>query len=213
MVSTLNRRSILFHVFDVTLNIVIIVAIVGLIRTFIVSPFQIEGNSMVETLEHKEYIVINKFRYLFGQPNRGDIVVFRPPTDQSKYYVKRVIGLPGETVVVKDGNVYLREETKGDILLNESSYLSPANEGKTYRFNSNGGISAGDTSEEVFEVPQGQYLVLGDNRQGSLDSRSFAYLGTHQTAYVPESNIKGSVWFVALPVTKIHAFEAPEYQL
>ncbi|MBP9850625.1 MAG: signal peptidase I [Candidatus Peribacteraceae bacterium] len=213
MVSTLNRRSILFHVFDVTLNIVIIVAIVGIIRTFIVSPFQIEGNSMIETLEHKEYIVINKFRYLFGHPNRGDIVVFRPPTDQSKYYVKRVIGLPGETVVVKDGNVYLREETKGDILLNESSYLSPANEGKTYRFNSNGGISAGDTSEEVFEVPQGQYLVLGDNRQGSLDSRSFAYLGTHQTAYVPESNIKGSVWFVALPVTKIHAFEAPEYQL
>jgi len=213
MVSNLNRRSILFHVFDVTLNIVIIVAIVGIIRTFIVSPFQIEGNSMVETLEHKEYIVINKFRYLFGEPKRGDIVVFRPPTDQAKYYVKRVIGLPGETVVIRDGNVYIREEKRGDIMLNESSYLSPASEGKTYRFNSNGGISAGDTSEEVFEVPEGQYLVLGDNRQGSLDSRSFAYLGTHQTAYVPENNIKGSVWFVALPVTKIHAFEAPEYQL
>lgn len=213
MVSNLNRRSILFHVFDVTLNIVIIVAIVGIIRTFIVSPFQIEGNSMVETLEHKEYIVINKFRYLFGAPKRGDIVVFRPPTDQAKYYVKRVIGLPGETVVVRDGNVYLRDEKRGDIMLNESSYLSPASKGKTYRFNSNGGISAGDTSEEVFQIPEGQYLVLGDNRQGSLDSRSFAYLGTHQTAYVPESNIKGSVWFVALPVTKIHAFEAPEYQL
>lgn len=212
MATNLSRRSILFHVFDVTLNIVIIVAIVGIIRTFIVSPFQIEGNSMVNTLEHKEYIVINKFRYLFGEPQRGDIVVFRPPTDEAKYYVKRVIGLPGDTVVVRDGKVFIREGKKGDVELNEP-YLSDANQGKTYRFNSNGGISAGDTSEEVFEVPDGQYLVLGDNRQGSLDSRSFAYLGTHQTAYVPQKNIKGSVWFVALPVTKIHAFEAPQYQL
>lgn len=211
MSSNLTRRSILFHVFDVTLNIVIIVAIVGIIRTFIVSPFQIEGNSMIDTLEHKEYIVINKFRYIFGEPHRGDIVVFRPPTDEGKYYVKRVIGLPGDTIVVRDGSVYLREGGK-DIELQEP-YLSPANQGKTYRFNSNGGISAGDTSEEVFDVPEGQYLVLGDNRQGSLDSRSFAYLGNHETAYVPQNNIKGSVWFVALPITKIHAFEAPEYQL
>lgn len=212
MVTHLNRRSILFHVFDVTLNIVIIVAIVGIIRTFIVSPFQIEGNSMVSTLEHKEYIVINKFRYLIGEPQRGDIVVFRPPSEPGKYYVKRVIGLPGDTIVIRDGNVFVRESEKGDIELSEP-YLSAASEGKTYRFNSNGGISAGDGSEEVFEVPEGQYFVLGDNRQGSLDSRSFAYLGTHQTAFIPQKNIKGSVWFVALPITKIHAFEAPHYEL
>ncbi|OGJ68010.1 signal peptidase I, partial [Candidatus Peribacteria bacterium RIFCSPLOWO2_02_FULL_51_10] len=72
------KRSLLFHVFDVTLNIVIIVAIVAIIRTFVVSPFQIEGNSMIDTLEHKEYIVINKFRFIFSEPQRGDIVVFRP---------------------------------------------------------------------------------------------------------------------------------------
>ncbi len=211
MVQISQKRNILFHIFDVSLNIVIIVVIVGIIRTFIVSPFQIEGSSMVDTLEHKEYIVINKFRYLFGSPNRGDIVVFIPPTDDSKYYVKRVLGLPGDKIVVRDGKVYLREE-KGDTELNES-YLSSSNQGKTYRFNSNGGISAGDTSEEAFDVPAGQYFLLGDNRQGSLDSRSFAYLGTHETAYIPEKNIKGSVWFVALPVTKIHAFQTPEYQL
>lgn len=208
----MNHRSILFHIFDVTLNIVIIIAIVAVIRTFIVSPFQIDGNSMVDTLEHKEYIVINKFRYLMGAPERGDIVVFRPPTDLSKYYVKRVIGLPGDRIVIRGGNVYLREEGKGDVQLQEP-YLSSASDGKTFRFSGNGGISAGDTSEEVFDVPEGQYFVLGDNRQGSLDSRSFAYLGTHQTAYIPEKNIKGSVWFVALPITKIHAFETPEYQL
>jgi signal peptidase I len=200
------KRSIWFHIFDVALNIVIIVAIVAIIRTFIVSPFQIEGNSMVDTLENKEYIVINKFRYLFGTPNRGDIVVFRPPTDLTKYYVKRVIGLPGETVVIRNGNVYIRDAEKGDIELQEP-YLGTMNSGKTYRYPVNGG----DTSEEVFEIPSDQYFLLGDNRQGSLDSRSFAYLGTHDTAFVPRPNIKGSVWFVALPVTKIHAFEPPNY--
>ncbi len=208
MSATPRQRSLWFHLFDVTLNILIIIAIVAFIRTFIVSPFQIEGNSMVDTLEHKEYIVINKFRYLFTQPQRGDIIVFRPPTDLTKYYVKRVIGLPGDTIVVKDGFVYLREPEKGDIKLNEP-YLSASNAGRTFRYP----VNSGDTSEEVFQVPAGQYFVLGDNRQGSLDGRSFGHMGTKESAYVPRTNVKGSFWFVALPIPKIHAFEAPDYQL
>lgn len=212
MASHLTQRSILFHVFDVALNIVIIVAIVAIIRTFIVSPFQIEGNSMISTLEDNEYIVINKFRYLFKTPERGDIVVFRPPSDLSKHYVKRVIGVPGDTVVIRDGSVYLRREGMPDTKL-EEPYLSEANSGRTYRFSSAGGVSGGDTSEEAFIVPEGSYFLLGDNRQGSLDSRTFPYLGTRQSAFVPEENIKGSVWFVALPVSRIHAFEAPVYDL
>lgn len=202
------KRSLWFHLFDVTLNIVIIVAIVAIIRTFVVSPFQIEGNSMIETLEHKEYIVINKFRYLFTVPERGDIVVFRPPTDPGKYYVKRVIGLPGDTIVVRDGFAFLRDENKGDIKL-EESYLGSLSLGKTYRYP----VNSGDTSEETFTVPEKQYFLLGDNRQGSLDSRSFGHLGTDEESFVPQGNIKGSVWFVALPITKIHAFEAPNYNL
>jgi signal peptidase I len=188
------------------------VAIVGIIRTFIVSPFQIEGNSMTSTLENKEYIVINKFRYLMNTPQRGDIVVFRPPSDAGKYYVKRVIGLPGDSIVIRGGKVFKRSEGKGDIQLQEP-YLSDSNQGHTYRFSSAGGVSGGDTSEEVFIVPDEQYFLLGDNRQGSLDSRTFPYLGTHQSAFVPQHNVKGSVWFVALPVTKIHALEAPTYDL
>lgn len=211
MTTKLTRRSILFHVFDVALNIVIIVAIVGIIRTFIVSPFQIEGSSMVQTLEDKEYIVINKFRYLLNTPSRGDIVVFHPPTDPKKYYVKRVIGLPGDTVVIRDGRVFIRS-SNGETELDEP-YLSDSSRGSTYRFNSQGGVAASDSSEEDFLVPEGEYFLLGDNRKGSLDSRTFPYLGNHQSAFVSRSNIKGSVWFVALPITKIHAFETPKYSL
>lgn len=203
-----TSRSFLFHFFDVVLNIVIIVAIVAMIRTFIVSPFQIEGNSMIDTLENKEYIVINKFRYLFKTPDRGDIVVFRPPTDPGKYYVKRVIGLPGETIVIRDGNVYLRNADRKDTKI-EEPYLSSINAGKTYRYP----VQSGDTTEEAFEIPQGSYFLLGDNRQGSLDSRSFSHVDSEHTAFVPRGSIKGSVWFVALPITKIHAFEAPTYDL
>ncbi len=205
---TTTTRGVLFHIFDVVLNIVIIVAIVALIRTFIVSPFQIEGNSMVDTLENKEYIVINKFRYFFKAPERGDIVVFRPPTDPGKYYVKRVIGLPGETVVVRDGSVYIRKPGNEDQKLSES-YLNANNSGKTFRYP----VNSGDTTEEDFTIPADQYFLLGDNRQGSLDSRSFGHLGTHTTAFVPQNDIKGSVWFVALPITKVHAFTAPEYDV
>jgi signal peptidase I len=204
---TISQRSLTYHILDIALNIVIIVTIVGVIRTFIVSPFQVEGNSMVDTLEHNEYIVINKFRYLFRSPERGDIVVFRAPTDPSKYYVKRVIGLPGDTVVIRSGNVYLRTEGE-EQELNEA-YLSEMNQNRTYRYP----VSSGDTREEVFQVPGGEYFLLGDNRLGSLDSRSFAHIDATHTAFVDRSAIKGSVWFVAFPVTKIHAFTAPEYSI
>jgi signal peptidase I len=204
----IDRQSLLFHFFDVILNIVIIIAVVAIVRTFIVSPFQIDGNSMIDTLEHREYIVINKFRYLFHNPSRGDIVVFRPPSDLYKYYVKRVIGLPGETIVVRDGLVFLRDAKKGDILLKEP-YLSPMNAGKTYRYP----VTSGDTNEEVFSIPEDHYFVLGDNRQGSLDSRSFTHVNKKDTPYIPEKNIKGNVWFIALPLSKIHAFGPQNYGL
>src|SRR3989338_434685 len=104
-----RRHGIVFHLFDVLFNIVVIVAIVAGIRTFLVSPFQVEGNSMVDTLEDKQYIIINKLAYILGDPKRGDVVVFRPPSDQEKYYVKRVIGLPGDTVSIRGGFVYLQK--------------------------------------------------------------------------------------------------------
>lgn len=203
-----RSRGLLFHLLDVFLNIVMIVGIVAGIRTFLVSPFQVEGNSMLDTLEHREYIIINKFAYLVGKPQRGDVVVFRPPNDHKKHYVKRVIGIPGDEVIIRDGRVYLRPGGKGPEQELPENYLNAQNAGRTYQHPPN----SGNTQERRFSVPENAYFLLGDNRQGSLDSRSFgAQPGT--SAFVPEDDIKGKVWFVALPITKIHALEPPAYGL
>ena len=204
-----KQRGLWFHVLDVVLNVVVIVAIVGGIRTFLVSPFQVEGNSMTSTLENSEYIIINKLAYYIGTPARGDVVVFRPPNEPGKYYVKRVIGLPGDEVIIRGGSVFLHVAGKQTVEKLNEPYLDEKNAGKTFRHPP----GSGDGSEVHYRVPQGRYLVLGDNRQGSLDSRSFTGKDGEPDPFVPTANIKGRVWFVALPITKIHAMTAPEYGL
>ncbi len=206
-------RGILYNIVDVLLNVIIIVAIVAVIRTFVVSPFEVEGNSMVPTLEDNQYIIINKLGYFLGStfgmesklPVRGDVVVFRPPSDGRKYYVKRIIGLPGDEIVIRDGQVFIMSEGI-EQRLNEL-YLDERNANHTFR----APVGNGDRSEERYVIPEGKYFLLGDNRQGSLDSRSFRDSSGEATPYVSQENIAGRVWFVALPITKSHALETPEY--
>lgn len=161
---------------------------------------------MVDTLSDKEYIVINKFAYLWNAPKRGEVVVFRPPSDEKKYYVKRVIGEPGDEVIIQDGYVYLRKSGEKEVRKLAEDYLNERNAGHTFRHPP----QSGDKTKIVFDVPAGAYFLLGDNRQGSLDSRSFTVEG-ESVPFVSTEEIKGKVWFVALPVTKIHALESPEY--
>ncbi|PIQ76584.1 signal peptidase I [Candidatus Peregrinibacteria bacterium CG10_big_fil_rev_8_21_14_0_10_49_24] len=203
-----KKHGLLFHLLDVILNIVIIVTIVVVIRTFLVSPFQVEGSSMVGTLEHREYIIINKLAYYIGSPNRGDVVVFRPPNDMKKHYVKRIIGIPGDTVILRDGYVYVQEKGGAEVKLQED-YLNERNKGHTYSHPP----TSGNTEERRYEVPEGSYFLLGDNRQGSLDSRSFSDDNGNFIPFVEEGNIKGLVWFIALPITKIQALEPPNYRM
>ncbi len=209
MVRAQRQQGVLFQFFDVLVNIVVIVAVVVGIRTFLVSPFQVEGNSMVGTLEDKEYIIINKLVYFVSHPQRGDVVVFFPPhEDHEKYYVKRIIGTPGDEVVIKNGNVYVRTASGSTLEKLPEPYLDEQNAGKTFAQ-----PHGGSDREVRYTVPKDRYFVLGDNRQGSLDSRSFVTQREQAVPFVPEESIKGKVWFVALPVSKIHALEPPEYGL
>lgn len=203
-----TQHGLAFHLFDVALNLAIIIAIVGTIRTFLVSPFQVDGNSMIPTLEHNEYIIINKFAYLVGKPHRGDVVVLKPPTDPKRPYVKRVIGVPGDEVIIEGGDVYVRPNGDEETMLKEP-YLSSKNSGHTYQ----APPSSGNTSEIVYKVPEGSYFLLGDNRQGSLDSRSFRDGEGVSAPFVPEDHILGRVWIIAFPISKIQALEAPDYQI
>ncbi len=209
MVQIEKRHGIWFHILDVAFNIVVIVAIVTGIRGFLVSPFQVEGSSMTSTLEDNQYIVINKLAYHIGSPGRGEIVVFRPPNEARKYYVKRVIGMPGDEVILRDGYVYVRAKGEERETKLDETYLDERNIGKTFRHPP----GSGDTGEMRFIVPEGRYFLMGDNRQGSLDSRSFTLPNGEPAPFVAEDSIKGRVWFVALPVTKIHALEPPDYNL
>lgn len=161
---------------DIALNIVSIVVLVLLLRTFIMSPFQVYGISMCNTLNYHgdkcidsygDYIIINKSSYLqlpgwkVGTPQRGDVIVFRSPQNHQEFFIKRVIALPGESIELIDGYVYLyNSEHPRGIKLAEP-YLSAANQGNTV---ATGGISK-------FTVPAGHYFVLGDNRSKSSDSR------------------------------------------
>lgn len=198
-------RGALYNVIDVLLNVLIIVAIVAAIRTFVVSPFEVEGNSMIPTLEDNEYIIINKIGYLLDKPQRGDVVVFRPPTDIHKYYVKRIIGIPGDEVIIRNGKVFLRIEEDERELPEE--YLDERNRDRTFK----APVGAGERAEERYPVPEDQYFLLGDNRQGSLDSRSFQNDRNEPTPFISRGDISGRVWFVALPITKSHALETPDY--
>lgn len=202
-----QRQSVLFHLLDVALNVIVIVAIVAGVRTFLVSPFQVEGSSMTSTLEDREYIIINKLAYFIGQPERGDVVVFRPPSDMTKYYVKRVIGVPGDSITIKNGYVYVQPAGAKTATKIDEPYLDDRNQGHTFA------KPGSDEQEAHFQVPAGNYFLLGDNRQGSLDSRSFVDADKNPIPYVPQSDIKGRVWFVALPLSKIEEIVPAHYNI
>jgi len=141
-----------------------------------------------------------------GEPSRGDVVVFHPPSDSRKYYVKRIVGLPGDEIIIRDGKV-IHVDNGVERELKEI-YLDERNTGRTFI----APVGTGDKTEKKYTVPEGSYFLLGDNRQGSLDSRSFRSSQGEETPYVEVSNIAGKVWFVALPITKSHALQSPDYE-
>ena len=147
---------------------VIALLIVIPIRVFVAQPFIVSGTSMVPTFSNKDYLIVDEISYRFHQPERGDVIIFRYPKDPKKFFVKRIIGLPGETVSL---------DTNGIVTIKNSVHPDGFTLDEPYVKN----IQAKAFPETT--MPDDEYFVMGDNRSGSSDSRAWGLL--------PEKNIVG----------------------
>ncbi len=143
------------HSFAVTL--VVVLAIVLPIRAYIAKPFIVKGSSMDPTFETWDYLIVDEATYNFRKdPERGDVVIFKAPTAKGTYYIKRIIGLPGETVKIINGQVVIINDKFKEGYSLDEPYIS--NKNKSYK-------------NIELKLKDDEYFVMGDNRAGSYDSR------------------------------------------
>lgn len=162
----------------------IAMAIIIPIRYFLVQPFFVRGASMEPTFEDGEYLLIDQLSYRFREPRRGEVIVFHYPNDPSQFFIKRIIGLPGDLVTIQDGQVVIQNgEFSNGAVLDESEYLDP-------------NVRTGGQTET--QLGENEFFVLGDNRPASSDSRSWGLL--------PRENIVGRTWIRAFPLGRITVF-------
>jgi signal peptidase I len=181
-----------------------VVLIIVPLRVFLIQPFFVQGASMEPNFEDKEYLIINEIGYKktdvgftygdkevnfftvspFKDLRRGDVVVFRYPKNPSVYYIKRIIGLPGERIEISHSGVKIfNKENPNGLILDEKSYLSPSEE---------------TIGEETTNLTDEEYFVMGDNRKYSSDSRSWGP--------VPKEDVIGKVLIRAWPFSKAKIF-------
>lgn len=171
--------SVLIDLFE---TIVIAGGIFVVIYAFLFRPFQVNGQSMYPNFHDGEYVLTNLISLRVEPLKRGDVIVFHAPPSPDKDFIKRIIGLPGDTVMVKNGDVYVNNQK-----LDESAYLSSSV--KTY-----GGAFLADG--KTFTVPANNYFVLGDNREFSSDSREWGL--------VPREKIIGKSLLIYWPPQLFH---------
>lgn len=144
--------------FDFLQGIVVVLAILVMVYLFLVSPQEINGASMEPSFFNGEYILTNKIQYKMREPARGDVVIFKSPKNKEVDYIKRVIGLPGDTVSLRDNALYVNGQKidepylRPDVVIFGGSYLQ---------------------EDQEITVPEGTLFVVGDNRPHSSDSREF----------------------------------------
>lgn len=164
--------------------IVISLVIIIPVRYFLLQPFFVKGASMEPNFFDHEYLVIDEISYRFKEPHRGDIVVFRYPKDPRQFFIKRIVALPNETIEIKNNTVYIN-----GVKIDESQYLPTDNA----------------TVGNVFtKLGPTEFFVMGDNRNYSLDSRSFGP--------VTKEFIVGRAWFRGFPFNKFKIFSSPDYK-
>lgn len=178
----------------VLLSLVIILPV----RYYLIQPFFVKGSSMVPNFHDKEYILVDKWTYRLGRPERGDVIVFKYPNNPSEYFIKRIIGLPGESVLVPGDNtvhVFNDRYPKG-FILNEAGYLPKTNPTLCTPGNDYCGVKVTLKADE--------YFVLGDNREHSSDGRFFGPVNKSQF-------FAGMAWLRLWPLNEIGLIPRTEY--
>lgn len=158
------------------------VVIVLPIRLFIAQPFIVSGVSMVPTFEDGQYLIVDEATYHFSEPKRGDVIVFRYPKDPSQFFIKRVIGLPGEVVKISGNTITITKADGTTTVDVNDSYV----------------VNRGNGNDATYTVPEDDYFVMGDNRPDSSDSREWGFL--------PRENIVGRAFVRLLPIQSVALF-------
>jgi len=171
--------------FQIIKGIDILLVLGLLFRSFILQPFVVEGNSMETNFHNQEFLLVDRISYKFRSPQRGEVIVFRYPKNPNEDYIKRIVGLPGETVNIENGKIYIN-----DNLLNEG-YLPLGSQ--TFTSTENGSLKT--------TLGPKEYFVLGDNRQNSSDSREWGIL--------PQKNIIGRAWLIVFPFQDLGKVKNP----
>lgn len=173
---------------DILQVLVFAVSIFLFIYLLILQPHKIKGNSMDPNFHNGEFLLTDKLSYRFNVPQRGDVVVFKAPPDDSQEFIKRIIATPGETVKLESGQVYVN----GKLL--EEKYLD-----------ANLDTRAGNIVKESQEiiVPANQYFLMGDNRNHSFDSRNFGF--------IDKAKFTGKAWLLYWPPGDAGVVPQPVY--
>lgn len=180
-------KDILQEIVHFFLLFFISLAIVLPIRQFVVQPFLVNGQSMEPSFENFDYLFVERISYYFREPKRGETIVFRPPTNPREYFIKRIIGLPGERVTIENESVIVTKKS-GERTVLQEPYLAK---------------ERGTQGNVDTYLKDGEYFVLGDNRNASYDSRHWGALN--------REDIVGRVFVRVWPPSKAQAFLSEEF--
>ncbi len=187
----------LFNQRENIITIVLAILLTIIIRTFVAEARWIPSDSMLPTLERGDRLVVEKITYRFDQPRRGDVIVFIPPPSANfdrGAYIKRVIGLPGEQLMIQDGIVYVNQTPLNEPYIAEPpAYDCPGPESQF----------CSEVQGQTFTIPTNSYFVMGDNRNDSQDS--------HVWGFLPADNIIGHTVFRFWPLDRLRHFSRLDY--
>jgi signal peptidase I len=183
-----RRRATLKFALELLQILAISLVIIIPVRYFLIQPFYVKGASMEPNFFDHEYLIIDELSYRLNEPARGDIVVFKYPKDPKQFFIKRVIGMPEETVEIIDGKIrlYTKDHPNG-FFLDETGYID--------------GVFT--SSRQIVQLKKGEYYLMGDNRPASLDSRIFGP--------VERDLIVGKVLLRGYPVDRWKVFKSYTY--